>query len=155
MGLDPGGAARCAVVAVGGGRAGAYPRIQGGMVMAEPGRAVRILLVENHLDTLMAQAILLRKRGYEVKTAGDAEAALEAAEAGDLDLVISDIHLPDRSGLELMRELKAAHDMKGIALTGSGDAEDVRGSIEAGFAKHLVKPVLPEQLEEAIEETVS
>lgn len=120
----------------------------------DPHRLRRVLLVEDHPDTLMAQAITLRKRGYEVKTAVDATTALAVAASGPLDLVISDVRLPDRSGLELMRELSAQHHLKGIALSGSASEDDVRRGREAGFVKHLMKPVPPERLIEVVEELV-
>src|SRR5262249_3902884 len=60
-----------------------------------------------------------------------------------------DIELPDGSGLELMRDLQH-RGIPGIALSGHGSEDDVRQSRAAGFAVHLVKPVLADVLDEAI-----
>jgi len=60
--------------------------------------------------------------------------------------------LPDGSGTDLMRELSARHGLRGIALSGYGMEEDVRQSLEAGFARHLTKPVSLPQLQAALRE---
>jgi DNA-binding response OmpR family regulator len=67
------------------------------------------------------------------------------------DLLISDLGLPDGSGLELMRALRDAQGMKGIALSGFGTDEDVAASAAAGFAAHLTKPVDWDRLRAEIE----
>jgi DNA-binding response OmpR family regulator len=69
---------------------------------------------------------------------------------GELDLVISDIGLPDGTGLQLMTALKDKYRIKGIALSGYGMEEDVRRSREAGFDVHLTKPVHFSSLSAAI-----
>ena len=112
-----------------------------------------ILLVEDHADTASALTDLLRDRGYQVSTAGSiAQAlALAASEEGTpIDLVVSDLGLPDGSGLDLMRELSSRHGLSGVALSGYGMEEDVRNSHEAGFRQHLTKPVDLRALEDAI-----
>jgi CheY-like chemotaxis protein len=76
-------------------------------------------------------------------------AALRLSGSG-FDVVISDIGLPDGSGLDLMRELRALRTVKGIALSGYGSDRDVRSSLDAGFAAHLTKPIDLAQLIEAI-----
>jgi nitrogen-specific signal transduction histidine kinase/ActR/RegA family two-component response regulator len=125
---------------------------------AEPAAAchpLHLLLVEDHADTAAAMADLLRGLGYGVTVAGCVAEALTAAErvqsaAGGLDLVVSDLGLPDGSGLDVMRELGARYGLKGIALSGYGMEEDVRRSHEAGFEKHLTKPVNLQTLDAAI-----
>jgi PAS domain S-box-containing protein len=104
--------------------------------------ARRILLVEDHTDTAAMMKDLLQVSGYEVETAADVAQSLEAIGRTDFDLLISDLGLPDGSGLQLMEELRRRHNpLKGIALSGFGREEDVRKSKEAGFAEHLTKPV--------------
>jgi CheY-like chemotaxis protein len=66
--------------------------------------------------------------------------------------LISDIGLPDGTGLDLMKTLKGDRPIKGIALSGFGMEEDVRRSREAGFHMHLIKPVSFQKLNEAIDE---
>jgi CheY-like chemotaxis protein len=91
--------------------------------------------------------------------ANNAQDALAAAEAiqtgrdgGPIDLVISDVGLPDLSGLELMAQLKSRFQLRGIALSGYGMDEDIERSREAGFERHLTKPVNLQVLQEAIRE---
>jgi PAS domain S-box-containing protein len=104
---------------------------------------LRILLVEDHPDTAEAMAELLSLNGHRVTTAGSVAEALATAAGADgaFDFVISDLGLPDGSGLDLMRELSARHGLRGIALSGYGMEDDIRQSLEAGFLKHLTKPV--------------
>jgi PAS domain S-box-containing protein len=113
---------------------------------------LRILVVEDNLDTLRYLATVLRQRGHEVVTAdrvATARAAFEEAKV-PFDLLLSDIELPDGDGLFLMRELGARGPMLGIAVSGFGGEEDRRQSREAGFVDHLTKPVDLNRLEAAI-----
>jgi DNA-binding response OmpR family regulator len=77
-------------------------------------------------------------------------AATTALSGEGLDLVISDLGLPDGSGLDLMRQLSTQHSLRGIALSGYGTEKDIRASREAGFALHLTKPVDLERLRAAL-----
>jgi signal transduction histidine kinase/CHASE1-domain containing sensor protein/CheY-like chemotaxis protein len=119
-------------------------------------RPLHILLVEDHPDTADAMRDLLAVFGHRVTVANNARDALAAAAAaqdgdgGGLDLVISDVGLPDVSGLELMTELKSRYHVPGIALSGYGMEEDVQRSREAGFERHLTKPVNLQVLQDAI-----
>jgi CheY-like chemotaxis protein len=132
------------------------------------GTSLHILLVEDHLDTALAMAELLRAMGHRVTTAasvGQGLAAAAAAQAGQnsatgsagsgapgspIDLVVSDLGLPDGHGHDLMRELKRRYGLAGIALSGYGMEEDIQQSREAGFDRHLTKPVGIRVLEAAI-----
>jgi DNA-binding response OmpR family regulator len=114
---------------------------------------LNILLVEDNRDTLQFLALILGHRGHQVRKAKNLAEA-RANVTGDLDLVISDIELPDGTGMDLMRELSAIHALPGIAMSGFGSEEDVRFSHEAGFAAHLTKPIDVGRLEAAIEQLV-
>jgi PAS domain S-box-containing protein len=121
-------------------------------------RALHILLVEDHADTAEAMADLLRLLGHRVEVAGSVAAALATAEThteAAFDLVVSDLGLPDGSGLELMRELTRRHGLKGIAVSGYGMEEDIRKSREAGFERHLTKPINLQTLETAIRQATA
>jgi two-component system CheB/CheR fusion protein len=124
-------------------------------------RALHILLVEDHADTAAAMADLLRAVGNEVTVANSvaegrsAAAAAQAAGARRIDLVVSDLGLPDGTGLDLMRELAGHYGLRGIALSGYGMEEDVRKSREAGFARHLTKPVDVQALWAAISQVAA
>ena len=114
---------------------------------------LRILLVEDHADTAEAMADLLSLSGHQVTIAGSVAEALSAVRGdGVFDFVISDLGLPDGSGIDLMRELSARHGLRGIALSGYGMEEDVRQSLEAGFERHLTKPVSLPQLQATLRE---
>jgi len=108
---------------------------------AAPAAGLRILLVDDHADTLSVLKRVLTRRGYEVFPAATAASALEIAADRTFDLLISDIGLPDGSGLELMAELSKTHGLRGIALSGYGAQADIERSREAGFIGHLTKPV--------------
>lgn len=113
-------------------------------------RRLRILVVEDHAPTRLAFVALLRRRGHEAESAeGITEARALAASRG-FDLVVSDLGLPDGSGLELMRALKHDHGLKGIALSGYGMEADIEAALDAGFLLHLTKPVTLGRLEEAV-----
>src|SRR5205823_1289776 len=91
----------------------------------------RILLVEDHGDTARTLCRLLRRTNRDVQTAANVEDALKCASANSYDLLISDLGLPDGSGLDLMRQLREKYNLKGIALSGYGMEEDMRRSHEA------------------------
>ena len=113
--------------------------------------ARRVLLVEDHADSAEAARELLTEASCQVVAAGSLAEALEAAGIQTFDLVLSDLGLPDGSGLDLMRDLRDRYGLRGIALTGYGMEDDVRRSREAGFVDHLVKPITFARLANAIE----
>ncbi len=118
---------------------------------AAPTRSVRILLVEDHGDTARIMRRLLSAKGHKVQMAADITTALKLALAQPFDLMLSDLGLPDGSGLDLMRAIRAKGlKLPGIALSGYGQEKDMRQSREAGFVAHLIKPVSLPKLEEAI-----
>lgn len=114
--------------------------------------ACNILLVDDHDESLIVLAKLLRRSSYLVETARTYQEAMEVAGRHKPRLLISDVGLPDRSGLELMQDLRATHDVKGIALSGFTDERDALASYSAGFSKHLNKPVDFTALLNAIQE---
>ena len=120
----------------------------------EPSGA-RILLVDDHDDTRMIVARMLKMRGYEVIGASTKKEALDLFREQMIDLVISDLGLPDGSGHELMETITAEKPTKGIALSGYGSEEDAARSRAVGFQKHLTKPIDFALLEEAIREVLA
>ena len=118
-------------------------------------RPLRILLVDDHLDTCTALERLLVRRGHLVAAAHNVRSAMETAARNSFDLLISDIALPDGTGTELMTYLRAISRIPGIAISGFGMNGDIEKSIEAGFAEHLVKPVKMENLEAAIDRVMA
>ena len=112
-------------------------------------RRLRILLVEDHEDSAETLSQLLTYHDYDVEVAGTVKAAVAAAARG-FDLLISDIRLPDGSGLDLMLQLRINTKIRGIAISGFGTEEDRRRSKEVGYDIHLTKPVDFNRLLEAI-----
>lgn len=110
----------------------------------------RVLVVDDHHDTCMGMKMMLERRGYKISLAHSADEAVERADQEEFDLLISDIGLPDRSGYELMQELRATKGLRGIALSGFGMEDDVKRAHQAGFSEHLTKPINFERLESAI-----
>ena len=104
-------------------------------------RVLRILLVEDHDDTRRILARLLTHFGHHISVAVGVHDALGIFRDNQIDVVLSDIGLPDGTGYDVISEAKRTREVKGIALTGFGMAEDVRRSKEAGFDFHLTKPV--------------
>lgn len=104
----------------------------------------RVLIVDDNTDAATSLAMLLTMTGNETHTAHDGLEALDAAEALRPEIILLDIGLPKLNGYEVCRRLRRepwGATITVIALTGWGQKEDVRNSIEAGFNGHMVKPV--------------
>ena len=117
----------------------------------DPTHHIQILLVEDHEDTARVLGRILKNAGFNVSHAGTLAAAQTLAADRRFDLLISDVGLPDGSGLDLMKALREAQGLSGIALSGFGTEEDVAASKEAGFAAHLTKPIDWERLRSEID----
>ncbi len=117
-------------------------------------RRISILLVEDHADSAVAIASLLRDGGDAVNVAGSLEEAVRAAATAKPDILITDVGLPDGSGLDLLRRLNESRDIPGIVLSGYGMDSDIRASKAAGFAEHLTKPVHMGRLSAVIDRIV-
>jgi CheY-like chemotaxis protein len=113
-------------------------------------------LVDDHRDTLRVMCRLLESQGHQVFIADNVRSAAQVAREQPIDLLISDVGLPDGSGHDLMRIVRQEHpDLPGIALSGYGMEEDMAKSRQAGFGIHLTKPVNVQQLTHAIEQVSS
>jgi hypothetical protein len=120
-----------------------------------PAEPASILLVEDHVDTARVLRRILEHAGFEVAHADTVATARELASNRRFDLVISDVGLPDGTGVDLMRYLHTQYQLSGIALSGFGTDDDVAASSAAGFAEHLTKPVDWPQLRSAIDRVLS
>ncbi|QIF02825.1 PAS domain-containing hybrid sensor histidine kinase/response regulator [Roseimicrobium sp. ORNL1] len=107
---------------------------------------LRVLLVEDHADTRRAMERILHKYDCDVVSAANAQEATKAAADHAFELVISDVGLPDCSGLELMAQLHKKFGLVGVAVSGYGMEDDIAASRDAGFIEHLTKPVTAEAL---------
>ena len=107
-----------------------------------PTRRLRILLIEDHADTLETVTLLLRKSGHDVLSAANcAQARAHAAEPGNIEAIVADIGLPDGDGLDLLVELRKQYNCPTIALTAYGMDADLKRCAAAGVDRHLLKPV--------------
>ncbi|MDD5350203.1 MAG: response regulator, partial [Chthoniobacteraceae bacterium] len=120
-------------------------------VLPPKGGQHKILLVEDNADTLRILSRLLQKWGYVVQCADCVAKARDLAANDTFDILVSDIGLPDGSGLDIMREMKERRGLRGIALSGYGTDDDIRQSRAAGFEEHLTKPIGVESLRTAVE----
>jgi signal transduction histidine kinase/CheY-like chemotaxis protein len=118
-------------------------------------QALKILLVDDHHDTCAALEKLLARRGHLVAVSHDLRSAMEAAVRNKFDLLISDIALPDGTGMDLMMQMRAIANVPGIAISGFGNDGDIERSLQAGFSEHLIKPIKLDKLEAAIERALS
>jgi PAS domain S-box-containing protein len=114
------------------------------------GHKLRILLVDDHKDTVRTLNLLLTRLGYAVVSAESVSEALSVANKSHFDLLVSDIGLPDGSGLDLIRRIRERQQIDGIALSGFGMEDDLRKSREAGFVDHLIKPINLDRLQAAL-----
>jgi CheY-like chemotaxis protein len=103
---------------------------------------ISVLLVDDDADNLELIGYVLERAGCRVTTATSAAAALEALGKGSFGLLLSDIGLPDQNGVALLREVRArGHGVPAIALTGYVSAEDGQKMSDAGYQRHIAKPI--------------
>jgi hypothetical protein len=105
------------------------------------GKRLRILVVEDHSDTLQALSRLLSHFGHEISVADRAQTALNLIDSKEFDVLLCDIALPDGSGYDVIAEAKRKQPVKAVALTGFSATEDIERGKQAGFDFHLSKPV--------------
>jgi PAS domain S-box-containing protein len=123
-------------------------------VVAAERTALRILVADDSQDGADSLAFLLKAAGHEVFTAYDGRTAIQVAEQQRPDAVLLDIGMPEVSGYDVARAIRReawGRPMRLIALTGWGQAEHRRRSIEVGFDDHLVKPVELDLLESVLQ----
>jgi CheY-like chemotaxis protein len=114
----------------------------------------KILVVEDDSDMREVMEFMLEQLGRGVVLAGSVEEAASAAKSENISLIISDLGLPGQSGLDLLKVLGWKGKVPAIALSGYGAEEDVRASRAAGFTEHLVKPVTPDKLLDAVRKLI-
>ena len=102
---------------------------------------MRILVVEDHRDTLQALSRLLNHFGHEISSADDAQSALDMINSREFDVVLCDIALPDGSGYDVIAAAKRKSAVKAVALSGFAARDDIERGRKAGFDFHLAKPV--------------
>jgi CheY-like chemotaxis protein len=111
---------------------------------------MKILAIEDHEDTAIVMALMLRAMGHTVVSANSVASAVDVLTREKFDLIISDIGLPDGNGVSLIHAVRTFCDAPAIALSGYGMREDVDRCLNAGFTKHVTKPVTVEVLRQII-----
>jgi two-component system CheB/CheR fusion protein len=107
-----------------------------------PPNAPLVLLVDDHADTVGLMARLLRGQGFDVLKADSVKTAVSALDGRPIDLLISDLSLPDGTGLDVIRQLhQRMPNLRAIAVSGHGSDADRQASLTAGFARHVTKPI--------------
>ena len=116
--------------------------------MARPGPG-RVIILDDDEAVRDSLEILLQTYGYEVTSFGSARAFLDSGETGEGGCLILDLHLPDMSGFDVLRQLDGR--MKVIMITARSDAATKRNALEAGAMTLLEKPFTDELLVRTIE----
>ncbi|MBC8552874.1 MAG: response regulator [Candidatus Brocadiales bacterium] len=116
----------------------------------------RIIIADDEEFFLRTTIELLSKEGYECSHAHDAESALEKLKTSEFDLLISDIHMPGNSELELVNELqKIAEGMPVILMTGNPSLETATKSIQLPVAAYMTKPLDFEMLLKHVKNSIT
>jgi CheY-like chemotaxis protein len=111
----------------------------------------RVLLVDDDEDSAEMLGLLLTRRGFEVTIARSVASAVEAAAAAPVDVLLSDIGLPDGTGHDLLARLRSMGPLPAVALSGLDHSSGARGrSGGEAFDEYLGKPVAIDQLVNAL-----
>jgi CheY-like chemotaxis protein len=114
----------------------------------------RILLADDNVDFAQSLGELLEARGHDVRIAHDGADALKTAAEFNPEIAFVDIGMPKVHGYEVARRMRADQSTAGcvlVAVTGWGQENDRRRAREAGFDRHLVKPVDPVEIESILD----
>jgi CheY-like chemotaxis protein len=131
------------------------PAVPETLATASLRRGARVLVVDDNHDSAQGLALMLDLEGHEVRTAADGMEALDIAEQFRPQVVLLDIGMPGIDGYETARRLRARPWARSVLLcaqTGWGQEEDKRRARSAGFDRHLVKPVDPEEVTRIVAE---
>ncbi len=126
------------------------PVVESGLPNVRP---LRVLVVDDNVDTVLSFSMLLRASGHDVQTAHDGLKAVQAAIDYRPDIVLLDIGLPGLNGYEVAKQIRQHPELKHVvlvALTGYGQDSDRQASGQAGFTYHIVKPARFEELQKIL-----
>lgn len=107
---------------------------------------MKILLADDDRDLVDMLRYVFQRDGYTVTTVLDGEAALRSFQVEAPDLIVLDILMPKRSGLDVLREIRRASKVPIIMLTSLGDEESTVNALDAGADDYLAKPFRPREL---------
>jgi len=120
-------------------------------------RSLKAVIIEDNPDLQEILLQLLVMLGHDAIGAGDGGSGIAKARAVRPDVILCDIGLPDMSGYDVARIIRSDDDLKQVylvALSGYAQPEDLEKSCEAGFDRHLAKPVDLETLKNVLAESV-
>jgi DNA-binding NtrC family response regulator len=116
--------------------------------MTTPSMRGRVLVVEDEAYVRDSLALILRARGFDVGTSASVDEALERLARAPVDAVLSDLKMPKKDGLELVRRMQAlCPDVPVLILTGHGTVASAVECLKAGATDYILKPVEPDALE--------
>ncbi|TFY98345.1 hybrid sensor histidine kinase/response regulator [Ramlibacter humi] len=113
----------------------------------------RLLLVEDNHDAAETIVMCMESYGYQVTHVGTCADAVRTARQGDFDIVLTDLGLPDGSGIDVGRALSSS--LPVVALSGYGATPDLQRSAMAGFSGHLVKPAEPQAIHATLQKALA
>ena len=116
---------------------------------------MKILLVENHVDTLRWLTLYLEDLGHTVQGARTLAEASAALQSSGCDVLLSDIGLPDGTGWDLLEKAHLTKPPFAIAMSGFGMNADNLRSQAAGYRHHLLKPFKTAELDKILDEAAS
>ena len=105
-----------------------------------------LLFIEDDDQIRLALRLVLEDEGYEVREAPDGRSGLAAFHASEPDLVLLDLRLPDMSGFDVCRALRAMSIVPIVMVTAQTDTQDMVTGLEAGADDYVTKPVVPKEL---------
>jgi DNA-binding NtrC family response regulator len=119
--------------------------------MAQSSKAPRVLVIDDDPGLSEVIELLLAREGYAAERAGTVKAGLERVGTGDIDLVITDLKLPDGTGLDAIRSVRAAHpELPVIMITSYSSMESAIGALRAGAVDYIIKPFDNEEFIHAV-----
>ena len=109
---------------------------------------MKILICEDNPMAMKTLSVILEREGYDADVADDGNVGIEMLQKNDYDLLVIDIHLPYRSGLELIKYVRSdqGKDTPVIILTAFSDNQMQRQAGELGISDYIVKPFNPVDL---------
>jgi PAS domain S-box-containing protein len=115
----------------------------------------RVLLIEDHEDTARVLDKNLQQMGHQVETCSTVATACQKLRERKFDVILSDIGLPDGSGIDFIKAAREICQTPAVALTGYGMAEDIDRCLQAGFEEHLTKPIDIDRLQKALSKVLT
>jgi CheY-like chemotaxis protein len=115
---------------------------------------LRVLVVDDHAESVEPLARLLAMHGHAVSMATSADEALDQARAGRFDLLLSDLDMPITDGCELLRRVRALYSVRGVAISAHTGTNFARAASAAGYERVLIKPLHFDEVLAAVAGTV-